>query len=78
MIVAMLTGLEPGDFVHFMGSTHIYENHIEQAQLQLARAPRELPKILIAQRGSLEELQFEDFTLEGYDPHPAIRAQVAV
>ncbi|NMB69729.1 thymidylate synthase [candidate division WWE3 bacterium] len=78
LIVANLTGLEPGEFVHFMGSTHIYENHLEQCKLQLTRTPRELPTMHLAQHGCIEDFVFDDFRLEGYDPYPSIPGKVAV
>ena len=77
--VAQVTGLEPGTFVHSFGDAHLYLNHLEQAQLQLERQPRPLPRMRInPERKSLDEFQYEDFTLEGYDPHPHIKAAVAV
>jgi thymidylate synthase len=79
MMVAQVTNLRPGDFVHTFGDVHLYENHLEQARLQLTREPRPLPRMRLnpAVR-SLFAFQYEDFTLEGYDPHPHIRAKVAV
>lgn len=79
MMVAQVTGLKPGEFIHTLGDTHLYLNHLEQAQLQLTRAPRSLPRMLLnPQRQRLEDFVYEDFTLIGYDPHPAIKAPVAV
>jgi thymidylate synthase len=79
LMVAQATGKKPGDFVHSFGDVHLYLNHLEQAKEQLSRTPRALPKMrLNPARASLFEFQFEDFTLEGYDPHPAIKAPVAV
>lgn len=79
LMVAQATGKRPGDFVHSFGDVHLYSNHVEQAKEQLSRAPRALPKMKVnPARTSLFEFQFEDFTLEGYDPHPAIKASVAV
>ncbi len=79
MMVAQVTGLEPGDFVHTLGDAHLYTNHIEQARLQLSRTPRALPRMAInPQVRDIFGFRFEDFTLEGYDPHPHIRAEVAV
>ena len=73
------TGLEPGDFVHTFGDAHLYLNHLEQADLQLARAPRPLPTMRInPDRKDIFGFRFEDFSLEGYDPHPHIKAPVAV
>jgi thymidylate synthase len=79
VMVAQATGNEPGDFVHSFGDVHLYSNHVEQAKEQLSRTPRAPPKMkLNPARANLFEFQFEDFTLEGYDPHPAIKASVAV
>ena len=78
-MMAQVTGLEPGDFVHTTGDTHLYLNHIEQAQLQLTRQPRPLPTMKInPDVKSLFDFRFEDFELEGYDPWPHISAQVSV
>lgn len=79
MMVAQVSDLEPGDFVHTFGDVHLYSNHVEQAQLQLSREPRALPVMRMnPARRSIFDFRFEDFTLENYDPHPAIRAAVAV
>jgi thymidylate synthase len=79
LMVAQVTGLKPGDFVHTLGDAHLYLNHLEQARLQLARSPRPLPRMQLnpAVR-DLFGFRYEDFVLEGYEPHPHIRAQVAV
>ena len=79
MMMAQVTGLKPGEFIHTFGDAHLYLNHLEQADLQLSRTPRLLPTMRInpAVR-SIFDFKFEDFTLEGYDPHPHIKAQVAV
>jgi thymidylate synthase len=78
-MVAQTCGLEPGDFVHTFGDAHLYRNHFEQAQLQLTRDPRSLPKIkLNAEVRSLFDFTYEDIRIEGYDPHPRISAPVAV
>jgi thymidylate synthase len=79
MMVAQATGLKPGDFVHSFGDVHLYSNHFEQARLQLTREPRPFPVMkLNPARDDLFAFAYEDFTLEGYDPHPAIKAPVAV
>jgi thymidylate synthase len=79
MMVAQITGLEPGDFVHTFGDVHLYLNHIDQAEEQLSRSPRALPRMEInPEIASLFDFAYEDFKLVGYDPHPAIRAEVAV
>ena len=78
-MVAQVTGLEPGDFVHTLGDAHLYDNHLEQAKLQLEREPRTLPTMqLNPEVTSLFDFAFEDFQLENYDPHPHISAKVAV
>ena len=79
MMVAQVSGLKVGDFVQSFGDVHVYSNHMEQAAEQLARSPRRLPVMrLNPERKSLFDFRFEDFTLEGYDPLPAIKAPVAV
>ena len=79
LMVAQVTGLEPGDFIHTTGDTHLYLNHIEQAKLQLTRTPRALPQMkLNPDVKDLFSFKFEDFQLEGYDPWPHIAAQVSV
>jgi len=79
LLVAHVTGLSPGDFVHSFGDVHLYLNHTEQARLQLARAPRPLPQVrLNPEVKSLFGFRFEDILLEAYDPYPAIPAPVAV
>ncbi|WP_417746595.1 thymidylate synthase [Rosistilla oblonga] len=79
MMVARVTGLQPGDFVHTLGDVHLYHNHFEQARLQLSREPRPLPTMQISgDQKSLLDFKFEDFELIGYDPHPHIKAAVAV
>ncbi|CUA86412.1 thymidylate synthase [Gulbenkiania indica] len=79
MMVAQVCGLKPGDFVHTLGDAHLYSNHMEQARLQLTRTPRPLPVMRINPAVTdLFAFRYEDFMLEGYDPHPPIRAEVAV
>lgn len=79
MMVAQVTGLEPGDFVHTLGDTHIYRNHFEQARLQLTREPRPLPRMIInPDVKDIFDFKYEDFQLVDYDPHPHIKAEVSV
>ncbi|MFL6198272.1 MAG: thymidylate synthase [Thermoanaerobaculia bacterium] len=79
MMVARATDLEPAEFVHTLGDAHLYLNHLEQARLQLAREPRPLPRMEISPEvKSLFAYRYEDFQLTGYDPHPAIKAPIAV
>jgi thymidylate synthase len=79
LMMAQVAGLKPGDFVHTFGDAHLYSNHLEQADLQLSRAPRALPTMTINPAvTSIFDFKFEDFTLTGYDPHPHIKAPVAV
>ena len=78
-MMAQVTGLKAGDFVHTLGDAHIYSNHIEQVKLQLTRVPRPLPQIEI--NSNVKDIfgfKYEDFTLTGYDPHPHIKGEVAV
>lgn len=78
-MMAHTTGLAPGDFVHSFGDAHLYTNHLEQARLQLSRVPRALPRLHIVRPvASIFDFRFEDFMLEGYEPHPHIPAPVAV
>ena len=78
-MVAQVCGLEVGDFVHTLGDAHLYANHVEQAREQLTRTPRPLPTLVLNPAiTALEDFRFEDIAIEGYDPHPAIRAPVAV
>jgi len=79
MMVAQVCGLKPGDFVHTFGDLHLYANHLDLAREQLARDCRPLPRMKINPGvKNLEDFRYEDFTLEGYDPHPAIKAPIAV
>jgi thymidylate synthase len=79
LMIAQVTGLEPGDFVHTFGDAHLYLNHLEQADLQLSRQPRPLPRMQINPAvDDLFAFRFEDFELQEYDPHPHIKAPVAV
>jgi len=79
LMVAQVCGLKAGDFVHTFGDTHLYLNHLEQAHEQLARSPRRLPVMRLNPAvNNLFEFKYEDFTLENYDPHPVIRAPIAV
>lgn len=79
MMIAQVTGLKPGEFVHTLGDAHLYLNHLEQAELQLSREPRPLPTLTLnPERRRIEDFVFEDFILENYTPHPAIKAEVSV
>jgi thymidylate synthase len=78
LMVAKVTGLEPGEFVHTLGDAHLYLNHLDQARLQLSREPMPLPQMQIADKDDLFAFEFEDFTLEGYRSHAAIPAPIAV
>jgi thymidylate synthase len=79
MMIAHVTGLGPGEFIHTFGDAHIYLNHVEQVRTQLSRRPRPLPKMLLNEKvRSIFDFKYEDFTLVGYDPYPAIRAPIAV
>ena len=79
MMMAQVTGLQPGDFVHTTGDTHLYLNHLDQARLQLTRTPRPLPRMIInPDVKSIFDFSYDDFRREGYDPWPHIKADVAV
>jgi thymidylate synthase len=79
MMIAQVCGLKLGDFVHTFGDTHLYMNHLDQAREQLSRSPRKIPTMRINPGvKNLFDFKYEDFTLESYDPHPAIKAPVAV
>jgi thymidylate synthase len=79
LMVAQVCGLKPGTFVHTFGDLHLYANHLDQARLQLERDSRPLPQMILnPARLKLEDFVFEDFTLAGYDPHPAIKAPISV
>ena len=79
LMMAQVVGFEPGEFVHTFGDAHLYLNHLDQADEQLTRSPRALPRMEInPEIRSLFDFAYEDFKLVGYDPHPAISAKVAV
>jgi thymidylate synthase len=79
LMMAQVTGLEPGEFVHSFGDVHLYSNHVQQAREQLARLPKPLPRMMLnPDRDDIFAFTYEDFMLTGYDPHPHIKAEVAV
>jgi len=79
LMVAQVCGLKPGDFVHSFGDLHLYSNHLEQAKLQLTREPRALPQMKVNPKvRNIHEFRYADFELVGYDPHPGIKAPIAV
>ena len=77
-MIAQQTGLDVGEFVHTMGDAHIYLNHLDQVELQLSREPRPLPTLKLNHRGAIDEYEIEDVELQNYDPHPWIKAPIAV
>jgi thymidylate synthase len=78
-MMAQVTGLQPGEFVHSMGDVHIYHNHFDQARLQLTRSPKPLPRLTInPDKTDIFDFEFEDFMITGYDPEPTIKAEIAV
>lgn len=78
-MVAQVTGLQPGEFIHTLGDAHLYSNHMDQVKLQLARDHKPLPRLILNPTvRDIFEFKFEDISIEGYDPHPAIKAEVAV
>jgi thymidylate synthase len=78
-MIAQVTGLAPGEFIHTFGDAHIYLNHLDQVNLQLSRSPRPLPQMNInPEVMDIFGFKFEDFSLEGYNPHPHIKGQVSV
>lgn len=77
-LIANECGLQVGEFVHTIGDAHIYTNHIEQVETQLARDPKALPMLQLSKGKSLFDIELDDIKLSGYDPHPAIKAPVAV
>ena len=79
MMMAQVCDLQPGDFIHTLGDAHLYNNHLDQTRLQLAREPKVLPLMkLNPEVKNIFDFKFDDFTLENYDPHPHIKAPVAV
>jgi thymidylate synthase len=78
LMVSQVTGIEPGESVHFFGDVHIYSSHFEAVNEQLKRTPKDWPKMKLNQdKKNIDDFKFEDFTLENYDPHPVIKAEIA-
>lgn len=78
-LVAHVTNLKPGDFVHVLGDAHVYKNHVTPLKEQLSRIPKTFPKLFInSNKKNIEEFEFKDFQLDGYDPHPAIAMDMSV
>ena len=78
-MIAHVTNLKPGDFVHTLGDAHVYSNHVEPLKVQLQREPKSFPKLIIKRQvENIEDFKFEDFTVEGYEPHPKITMDMAV
>ena len=77
-MVAKVTGLEVGEFIHTFGDAHIYSNHFKQVELFLSRESRPLPKLLLSDKDCIFDYCYDDIKIEGYNPHPAIKAKVAV
>jgi len=78
LMVAQVTGLKPGDFVHTFGDVHLYSNHFNQAKEQLAREPKPFPEMkLNPEINNIDDFKYEDFTLDNYDPHPPLKAEIA-
>ena len=79
MMIAQVTGLEAGEFIHTLGDTHVYNDHLEQIDLQLTRTPRKLPKMLINKDiTNIEDFKYSDFKLTEYNPYPGIKGKVSV
>jgi len=79
LMIAQVTGFEPGEFVHVFGDVHIYSNHFKQVKEQIKRKPRPFPKMKLNPKiKNIDDFKFEDFTLEGYNPHPALKGDVTV